>query len=322
MVTYPSGKPHLKQDQTESASFCEEARLVQLIFRVGRMRHVVTRVPDKWQPLPTRAEQNPAYSRTQPLGFMLMLTNTYADPFRDRTRNLSSEHNPYLHLLRHNHHLPLLHGKQLQRAAACWHTYFQTAGMAEAQALLVEIGCYRGNNLLQVAQRYPQTACIGIDLTFKRVVLSAQAIHAQQLPNAVSVLSDARDLAALFQPDTLDGVICFFPDPWAKPRQRKKRLLSMSYCAQLAQLLKDGGFVWLKTDDDDYFADASKALQAQGFCFSDEVPVKLISVFEQRFLAAHKKYHQGVLINDKHMPITRHTHDLVRDGEAEGIAPR
>ena len=274
----------------------------------------MTCVPDKWQPLPARAEQNPAYSRTQLLGFVVMLANTYTDPFRDRTHNLSSEVNPYLHLLRHAHHLPLLHGAQLQQAATDWHTYFQTAGMPKPQALLVEIGCYRGSNLVEIAQRYPQTACIGIDLTFKRVVLTAQAIHAQQLPNAVSVLSDARDLAALFHPDQLDGVICFFPDPWAKPRQRKKRLLTTNFCAQLAKIVKDAGFVWLKTDATDYFAHATQTLLAEGFCFSDTVPVELTSVFERRFLAQHRKIYGGVLINDKHMPIRGHTHALVREG--------
>lgn len=240
----------------------------------------------------------------------------YADPFRDRTRDLSSTINPYLHLLQHEQHLPLLHGTQLQQAVSCWRTYFKTAGMGEPQALLVEIGCYRGRNLLEIAQRYPQTACIGIDLTFKRVVLTAQAIYAQKLPNAVSVLSDARDLAALFQPDELDGVVCFFPDPWAKPRQRKKRLLSTSYCAQLAKLIKTGGFVWLKTDAGDYFAQATQALQAHGFCFTDTVPLVLTSAFEQRFLAERRKIYRGVLINGKNMPIRRHTHALVRDGEA------
>ena len=237
----------------------------------------------------------------------------YANPFRDRTSNLSSTVNPYLHQLRHAHHLPLLHGARLKQAAACWRTYFKTAGLDEPQALLVEIGCYRGNNLVTVAQRYPQTACIGIDLTFKRAVLSAQAIHVQGLCNAVSVLSDARDLVALFRHAELDGVICFFPDPWAKPRQRKKRLLSTSYCAQLACLLKDRGFVWLKTDDGNYFSCATQALQTHGFCFSDTVPVELTSLFEQRFFAERRKIYGGVLINGKNIPMGRHTHALVQD---------
>lgn len=246
---------------------------------------------------------------------MLTKPPSYADPFRDRTRKLSSLVNPYLHLLHHTHHLPLLHGSRLRHASACWRTYFKTAGMTEPQALLVEIGCYRGRNLLEVAQRFPQTACIGIDLTFKRVVLTAQAIHAQGLHNAVSVLSDARDLAALFRQDELDGVICFFPDPWAKARQQKKRLLSTSYCAQLAKLLKDGGFVWLKTDHRSYFEQATQALQAQGFCFADTVPLELLSVFERRFLAEHRKIYRGVLMNHKNMPMRAQTHALVLDSK-------
>ncbi len=242
-----------------------------------------------------------------------MLTE-YADPFRDRTRDLISRVNPYLRLLRDEHYLPLLHGAQLRHAAAAWRTYFDTAGMRELRALLVEIGCYRGRNLLEVAQRFPQTACIGIDLTFKRVVLSAQAIYAQGLHNAVSVLSDARDLASLFRPDELDGVICFFPDPWVKPRQHKKRLLSTSYCAQLAKLIKAGGFVWLKTDNRDYFIRATQALRAQGFCFTGTVPLELISAFEQRFLAERRTIYRVVLINHKHVPMHGKTHALVRDG--------
>lgn len=235
------------------------------------------------------------------------------DPFRDRTHNLNSSVNPYLQLLQRDHSLPLLHGASLQHAAVCWRSYFMARGMAAPQALLVEIGCYRGDNLVEVAQRYPQTACIGIDLTFKRVVLSAQAIHTRGLHNAVSVLSDARDLAALFDDDELDGVVCFFPDPWAKPRQRKKRLLSVGYCQQLTVLVKNGGFVWLKTDAGDYFAQAVQALQYCQFCLTDIIPLELTSTFEQRFRAAGREIYQGVLINHKSVPIPEVTHALVQD---------
>ena len=244
----------------------------------------------------------------------------HRDPFRDRTANLSSQHNPYVQILHTNHDLPLLHSRQLQHASRNWPAYFTTRGMPTSQALLVEIGCYRGRNLLQIAQRYPQTACIGIDLTFKRVVLTAQAISAHHLPNAVSVLSDAHDLTALFQPDAIDGMICFFPDPWPKPRQRKKRLLSTSYCTQLASLLKAGGFLWLKTDDVDYFACASQALLAQGFHPADTQPLALTSAFEQRFRADRQKIYHAVLINQKTMPISKVSHPLLRDNNATKVA--
>ena len=246
--------------------------------------------------------------------------STPRDPFRDRTANLISQHNPYVQIIHRDHHLPLLHSKQLQHASRNWPAYFGTRGMPPPQALLVEIGCYRGRNLLQIAQRYPHTACIGIDLTFKRVVLTAQAISAHQLPNAVSVLSDAHDLTSLFQPDELDGIVCFFPDPWAKPRQRKKRLLSTTYCAQLANLLKAGGFLWLKTDAADYFAHAQQALLAQGFRTAATTPLALTSAFEQRFLADGRKIYHAVLINYKTVPISKVTHPLVRDSDATKVA--
>ena len=243
----------------------------------------------------------------------------HRDPFRDRTANLNSQHNPYVQMLQCKH-LPVLHSKRLQHISRNWSAYFTSRGMSPPQALLVEIGCYRGRNLLQIAQRYPHTACIGIDLTFKRVVLTAQAIAAYQLPNAVSVLSDAHDLTALFQPDTLDGIVCFFPDPWAKPRQRKKRLLSTSYCAQLANLLKAGGFLWLKTDDADYFTQAQQALLALGFRTANTQPLALTSAFEQRFLADGRKIYRMVLINHKTVPITVVTHPLVWDNDATKVA--
>lgn len=244
----------------------------------------------------------------------------HRDPFRDRTAKLNSQHNPYVQILQCDHHLPVLHGKQLQHASRNWSVYFTARGMPVPQALLVEIGCYRGRNLLQIAHRYPHTACIGIDLTFKRVVLTAQAINAHQLPNAVSILSDAHDLTALFKPDALDGIVCFFPDPWTKPRQRKKRLLSTSYCAQLANLLKAGGFLWLKSDDTNYFAQAHQALLAQGFRTADTQPLALTSVFEQRFLADGRKIYRGVLINHKNVPIRKVTHPLVWNDHTTKVA--
>ena len=232
-------------------------------------------------------EQNPAYSHTQ------------LDPFRDRTTGLTTKHNRYLTYFTHTNSLPLLHGEQLRHHSPTWHEYFAQRIGKQPQTLLLEIGCYRGKNLAEIACRFPQTAVIGIDYTFKRTALSAQKLQAAQCLNAICIMYDARNLHLLCANDSVDGIICFFPDPWLKKRQRHNRLWSLAFCQNISKTLTPNGFVWFKTDEHTFFAEVNHNLQQAGLYQTTFTPPALTSTFELRFLQMQKKIYSCLYLKEK-----------------------
>lgn len=234
-------------------------------------------------------EQNPAYSRTQLL-----------DPFRDRTHGKTTEHNRYLPFFQPDQletsKLPILHGQRLRDCAGDWRRYFFAQHRLQVKKLIVEVGCYKGKNLVEMACAQPDTACIGIDYTFKRVVLTAQRLHNAGISNAVTVLYDAHALPLLFAGQQLDGLICFFPDPWNKRKQSHNRLWSKDFCANVANILADDAYVWLKTDVASFFQNAKYNLEAAGLSQRDYMAVssEFESEFEARYRRLRRQIYAGV----------------------------
>ena len=149
--------------------------------------------------------------------------------------------------------------------------------------------------LLAMAAAHPENVFIGIDITFKRVVETAERALERKLQNASVLLLDAQNLSTVFPVGQLDGILCFFPDPWNKKRsQSHRRLLQYVVLEQLFALLQAQGFFWFKTDCPAYYDLIRESLQKLG-CHQREVGPDLAqaallsgsytSTYEKKFLA-------------------------------------
>lgn len=215
------------------------------------------------------------------------------DPFQSLPEKGEQDlHNIYLPLIREAveyDKLPIMCGKQLERMSGTWHSYFHK--LHNTSSLLLEIGCHRGNVLCDIAQDFKNLALIGLDITLKRVYLSALRAHKLHLNTCIRILYfHAAHLQHLFSAEEIQVVIIFFPDPWnKKTRQQKHRLLNAQTIRTLHYIIAKGGHLWLKTDDASYFQTSCKLLCNQGFIDVSHQPFWLKkhssypSVFEKRF---------------------------------------
>ncbi len=184
------------------------------------------------------------------------------DPFVDSFATMREDVNAFLSILRDSD-LPLLYGPRLKPCAGRWRTHFTEKMAHPPKALVLEIGSHYGEVILKMARDEGDTAFIGMDITLKRVVKLAQKAQLDQLHNITSILCNARFLDQLFVPAELDGVMVFFPDPWAKKkRYHKNRLLNSEFIALLASKLKPDAFFWFKTDWEPYNTEVLDALKA------------------------------------------------------------
>jgi len=225
------------------------------------------------------------------------------EPFHDPTARARPEVNPYIERLRLAHEtgtLPVLFGPQLADQAGQWRVHLQSQdpSLSNSAPLIVEIGSYKGATLRRMAETHADYGFVGLDITFKRIVVAAQLMVDSNLRNTCCALANAKSFEQLFAPEEVDGIVIFFPDPWPKLRHAKNRLLDENFCAAALKCLRPGGFIWLKTDQRPYFDQAEAALLSAGFQ-PWQVPVGIpaeaySSSFEERFTAKKIGHFSGV----------------------------
>ncbi len=162
-------------------------------------------------------------------------------PFRDRTVAEAEGVNPHVAL--HRTMSQVIPAETAEGFRGRWEEAFASPG-----PVTLEIGSGNGFYLSGMAAKHPEQRWLGLELRFKRVVLAARKLEAAGVDNARLVRFDAYNLARLFAPGDLAGVHINHPDPWAKDRQAHRRLISAPVLTQLAEFVRIGGELRLKTD--------------------------------------------------------------------------
>ncbi len=115
--------------------------------------------------------------------------------------------------------------------------------------LHVEIGSGNGFFLAGRATQNPEFNWLGLEIRFKRVVLTARKLDAAGVSEHGRIARyDAHQLSDLFLPCEIACIYVNHPDPWPKGRQAKNRLLSPLFFSSLADLIQPGGEFRLKSD--------------------------------------------------------------------------
>lgn len=162
---------------------------------------------------------------------------------------------------------PVIQGAEIEPYVGRWRELFAELypGRPAPKRLVLEVGCHYGKTLAMMAADHPEVGFIGLDITFKRVFKSAGAAKRMGLQNVMTALVNARGIDRVFADGELDGTVVFFPDPWLKRQQAKKRLVDDDFAEVLARKLAPGGFVWLKTDQEFYRDSAREGFQKARF---------------------------------------------------------
>lgn len=120
------------------------------------------------------------------------------------------------------------------------------------EAVRLEIGFGGGEHLAAAARAHPETGFIGCEPFVNGMAKLLGVIDQEGLGNIRLWDRDAAELLPALPARSLDGVDLFYPDPWPKRRQRKRRFVSDESLAALARVLRPGGLFRFATDIDDY----------------------------------------------------------------------
>ena len=118
---------------------------------------------------------------------------------------------------------------------------------------ILEIGFGMGETTAAIAQAHPQNDYLGIEVHTPGVGSLLKQIGELGLTNVRIIQYDAVEvLEKMIAPQSLDGVHIFFPDPWPKKRQQKRRLIQPPFIALAASRLKPGAYLHAATDWQEY----------------------------------------------------------------------
>ena len=120
------------------------------------------------------------------------------------------------------------------------------------QPLHLDIGCAKGEFLLQMAQLQPQTNFLGIEIREPLVTQANLQREQLGLTNLYylfgNVNTSLKRLLESFPERTLHTVSIQFPDPWFKRRHVKRRVVTPELVNTLAKHLVSVGMVFLQSD--------------------------------------------------------------------------
>jgi tRNA (guanine-N7-)-methyltransferase len=118
---------------------------------------------------------------------------------------------------------------------------------------ILEIGFGMGATTAEIATLRPGEDFLGIEVHEPGVGALLKLIGDQSLYNIRAIQHDAVEVVEqMIEPESLDGIHIFFPDPWHKARHHKRRLIQPGFIALLTSRLKVGGYLHCATDWENY----------------------------------------------------------------------
>lgn len=116
--------------------------------------------------------------------------------------------------------------------------------------IVVELGCGKGEYSVELAKRNPERNYIGIDTKGARFWRGAKTANENDLSNVAFVRAQIELLCNIFSDNEIDEIWITFPDPQIHFKRTKHRLTNLTFLKQYKRVLKNDGFVHLKTDSE------------------------------------------------------------------------
>jgi len=128
--------------------------------------------------------------------------------------------------------------------------------------VIIEIGSGKGRFLISTATERPDVNLIGIEksLHYHRVI--RERVMKRNLTNIRLINHDAYLVLKDMIPDaSIDEVHIYFPDPWPRKKEQKRRIIRPAVLEEIARVLVQDGWAIYVTDHQEYFEAAAPLIE-------------------------------------------------------------
>jgi len=129
-----------------------------------------------------------------------------------------------------------------------------------ANPIVLELGCGRGEYTVGLAHKYPDKNFIGVDIKGARMWTGAQDALNCGMKNVGFLRTHIEFIDRFFAPNEVSEIWLTFSDPQMK--KATKRLTSTHFLQRYRRFLTNGGLIHLKTDSNFLFTYTEEMLKA------------------------------------------------------------
>ena len=146
--------------------------------------------------------------------------------------------------------------------------------------IVLELACGRGEYTVWLSQIYPDKNYIGVDIKGERMMMGIKKYKSQiisdkwegiklktqnwEFPNIWFLRTIIHHIDQFFHTGEVDEIRIIHPDPRPKWHDARRRITSPRFLAMYENILKPGGLLRLRTDDDGMFEYSLEQLWLSG----------------------------------------------------------
>lgn len=146
--------------------------------------------------------------------------------------------------------------KKMNAKKTKWNEHF-----SNENDIYLEIGSGQGNFTVANSMKYKDRNFIGVELKFKRLVMSARKAEKRNLKNILFVRRWGQEIPEFIGENEITGMFINFPDPW--DGKEKNRIIQEKLFNETVDLImKKGGRIFFKTDHDGYYSDVLELVKS------------------------------------------------------------
>ncbi|PAW92609.1 tRNA (guanosine(46)-N7)-methyltransferase TrmB [Mucilaginibacter sp. MD40] len=167
--------------------------------------------------------------------------------------------------------------------------------------VVLELACGKGEYSVNLAKMFPDKNFIGIDYKGNRIWRGAKTALEEGVNNVGFLRIQIENLLDYFAPGEVDEIWITFPDPQPQLSREKKRLTSPRFLQKYKELLKPGGYVNLKTDNDGLHAYTAEKIAELGLHLHIRTEDLYHSPYVTEVLAIKTYYEKKYLADNKNI---------------------
>lgn len=160
----------------------------------------------------------------------------------------------------------------------------------------LEIGCGRGDFIVETAKKNKNINYIGVEIIDNIIVSAAEKAEKENLDNVRFFNCGAEILQYLLPKNSISNIYLNFSCPYPKKQYENHRLTYKYFLEIYKYLLLDGGKIYQKTDNDDFFEFSLNSFKENGFeilyetrdLHSENPEDNIMTEYEKKFVALGK----------------------------------